>query len=172
MHSRSRRAVPALLVLPLLVLSLLVLSACSGTTEPAASPQPSMTSGPASAPASQTAAPTPPPGTDTGSGSPSVGNSESATTETTTEPNLSIEISLAGGKVTPNGQKFDASVGDVLELTITSDHDDAIHIHGIDVEIPIKAGEPVTQQVTLSAPGSYEIESHHPAKTIGVLNVR
>lgn len=83
-----------------------------------------------------------------------------------------VEITLSGDSVTPNGEKLDVAVGDVLALTITSDHDDEIHIHGIDIEIPVTAGETVTEEVTLEQTGSFEVESHHPAKVILILNVR
>lgn len=83
-----------------------------------------------------------------------------------------IEVTLAGGKVTPNGEKIEAKVGDVITFVITSDHDDEVHIHGIDVEIPVQAGKTVTKQVTLDQAGSFEVESHEPAKVIVVLNVR
>ncbi|MFW6599438.1 hypothetical protein ACQBAU_11585 [Propionibacteriaceae bacterium Y2011] len=111
----------------------------------------------------------------TGTGTaPSSAPSQSAGTATSgaTEQGTVIEIVLSGDTVTPNAEKREAKVGDVITLNITSDHDDEIHMHGLDIEIPVKAGVPTSETITLSEPGSFEIESHHPAKTILILNVR
>jgi len=83
-----------------------------------------------------------------------------------------IEVTLAGGKVTPNGAKINARVGESITFRITSDHDDEVHVHGIDVEIAVRAGQTVERTITLEQAGSFEVESHHPAKVIVILNVR
>ena len=56
--------------------------------------------------------------------------------------------------------------GTILRLEITSDHDDEVHVHGYDIEIPVKAGATVTKDITLDQVGRFEIESHEPALTI------
>ncbi len=45
---------------------------------------------------------------------------------------LTIDITIAGGKVTPNGRKVDAEVGQKVVLNVTSDADDEIHAHADD----------------------------------------
>ena len=93
--------------------------------------------------------------------------------ESTPAEGTTINITLGpDGKVEPNGEKVSAEVGDTITFVINSDHDDEVHIHGIDVEIPVTAGETVTEQVKLETAGSFEVESHHPAKIILILNVR
>jgi hypothetical protein len=54
------------------------------------------------------------------------------------------------------------AIGEVLTLTVTSDHDDELHVHGFDVEKELKAGTPTSVTVTGKQPGVYEVETHHP----------
>ncbi len=77
-----------------------------------------------------------------------------------------VEISLKDGKATPNGDRLTVDKGTILRLEITSDHDDEVHVHGYDIEIPVKAGAKVTKDITLDQVGRFEIESHEPALTI------
>lgn len=110
----------------------------------------------------------------TNSGDPgSNGPSSTGSSSTADDAGTTINITLGpDGKVDPSGKKIDAKVGDTLTLVINSDHDDEVHIHGIDVEIEVTAGETVTKEITLDTAGSFEVESHHPAKVIMILNVR
>ena len=86
---------------------------------------------------------------------------------------LTIPITIAGGQVTPNGQKILASVGQPVVLQVTSDEADEIHAHtgGDGYELEVPAGTPTTGTFTPTSPGSFEIESHHLEKVIVVLNV-
>lgn len=112
--------------------------------------------------------------TDPGTTGPSASSEASGTPageESTAGTTINITLG-ADGSVEPNGEKVDAEVGDTITFVINSERDDEVHIHGIDVEIPVKAGETATKQVTLDTSGSFEVESHHPAKIILILNVR
>lgn len=86
-----------------------------------------------------------------------------------------VDITIADGKVTPNGEKVDVAVGQEVELNVTSDADDEIHAHTDDAagyELEVKAGAPTTGRFTVSSAGSFEVESHHLEKIIVILNVR
>ena len=56
----------------------------------------------------------------------------------------------------------------------SSDIDDEIHAHtgGDGYELEVKAGEPIAGSVTVTSPGSFEVESHHLEKVIVILNAR
>jgi hypothetical protein len=45
---------------------------------------------------------------------------------------------------------------------VTSDHDDELHAHGFNKEVPLKAGQPTTLDLTTTQPGIYEVETHEP----------
>jgi hypothetical protein len=139
----------------------LALSGCtsppSGTASPTATPVVTSASPSASPPASPTARPTP---------------SASGTSQPADQ--LTIDITIADGKVSPNGAKMQVEVGQQVVLNVTSDEHDEIHAHtsddGFSLEVP--AGKKVTGSFTLTSPGSYEVESHHLEKTIVILNAR
>jgi hypothetical protein len=94
----------------------------------------------------------------------------------TAEPtgDLTIDITIADGNVDPNGKKIDVPVGTTVVFKVSSDIDDEIHAHtgGDGYELEVKAGEPVAGAVTVTSPGSFEVESHHLEKVIVILNAR
>jgi heme/copper-type cytochrome/quinol oxidase subunit 2 len=87
---------------------------------------------------------------------------------------VTIDITIADGQVSPNGAKVTVKVGQQVVLNVTSDEHDEIHAHtsgdGFTLDVP--AGKKVTGSFTLTSPGSYEVESHHLEKTIVILNAR
>lgn len=110
----------------------------------------------------------------TGSTAAPAGAAASPAGSAATAAPLTIDITMTGDSVTPNGQKIDAAVGQQVVLRVTSDTADEVHAHtggdGFELEVP--AGKPVTGTFTLNSPGSFEVESHHRAKVLLILNVR
>jgi hypothetical protein len=86
---------------------------------------------------------------------------------------LRIDITIAGGQVTPSGKKITAKVGQQVMLSVTSDAADEVHAHtgGDGYELEVPAGKTTTGSFTLDQPGSFEVESHHLGKIIVILNV-
>ena len=158
---------PAMTRLAAAVLSVagavLALSACTPAPEVAATPSPS-------APTSSSAAPTP---SATG---PSASASPTPTpSETDSDPGaLTVDITIAGGKVEPSGKKIKIATGQKVILKVISDEDDEIHAHtdGDGYELAVRAGKPAKGSFTIDSPGSYEVESHHLGKIIVILNAR
>ena len=88
---------------------------------------------------------------------------------------ITIPITIKGGKVDPSGKKIDVPVGAKVALEVISDEDDEIHAHiGTDdgYSLEVQAGQPARGQFTLANSGSFEVESHHLDKIIVILNVR
>jgi hypothetical protein len=81
-------------------------------------------------------------------------------------------VTVTGRTVTPPPAQVDLPVGQTLTLTVTSDHDDELHAHGFDVEVPLKAGVPATITLTGKEPGVFEVETHEPALTLLTVAVR
>jgi hypothetical protein len=115
------------------------------------------------APGSVSASPSAPASSSSGSGSASPSGQA-----------LTIDITIADGKVTPNAEKLDVAQGTTVTLNVTSDQDDEIHAHtaGDGYELEVKAGQPATGSFVAADTGSFEIESHHLDKVIAILNVR
>lgn len=97
----------------------------------------------------------------------------SAASAVPTEPApKAVEVTLADGKAEPNGQRVELVRGQHLVLTITSDRDDEVHVHGFDLEIPVRSGASVTRDILMDRVGRFEVESHEPVLTLLVLTVR
>jgi hypothetical protein len=133
-----------------LACSALLLAGCS-TATPIAGPTGS-TAGPTGSVASTPAAPTP---------------SASATPEIRV-----ITITLRDGGVSPNAERISLTRGERVLLEITSDRHDVVHVHGLEKEIALEAGDRKRVSLDLDRTGRFEIESHHPARVIVVLQVR
>lgn len=142
------------------LLSCLLVAGCTSAPDPTtAGPAPSA-SGASSAASSAPASPS---------------ASSTAPTGTSAEPSASglvVDITVADGKVTPNGRKLNVKVGEQVTLNVTSDEDDEIHAHigGDGYELEVTAGKPTTGSFTLTSAGSFEVESHHLEKIIVILN--
>ena len=83
-----------------------------------------------------------------------------------------LEVTITGTTVTPPPAQVEVPVGTTLELVVTSDHDDELHVHGFDDEATLKAGVPTTLRLTGTEPGVYEVETHEPALTLLSIAVR
>ena len=104
----------------------------------------------------------------------SAGSSSASTSPSASGQALTIDITIADGKITPNAEKLDVAQGTTITLNVTSDQDDEIHAHtaGDGYELEVKAGQPATGSFVAADTGSFEIESHHLNKVIAILNVR
>ena len=102
------------------------------------------------------------------------GGASSSATPGSSAGALQLDITIAGGNVTPNGQKVDVGVGQPVVLTVTSDTHDEIHAHtgGDGFALEVQPGTPATGTLTLTSAGSFEVESHHLEKVIVILNAR
>lgn len=151
------------------VLATKVLAGCTSAPEETAPP---------TTPAVTSVAPTPSPSVPGTSSSPAPTETpqepEPSAVEETGPEEVAIEITITDGQVSPNGKKLNVEVGQPIALYVTSDEDDEVHAHTSSdgYTLDVKAGTKVRGEFTLTAPGSYEVESHHLGKTIVILNAR
>lgn len=73
-----------------------------------------------------------------------------------------LSVKITGKNVDPAPSQVDLPHGQTLTLTVTSDHDDELHAHGVEVEKELKAGVPTTITLRGDLPGVYEVETHNP----------
>ena len=71
-----------------------------------------------------------------------------------------ITASYVGGEVVTDGVRVESQLGEEVVLRISSDVAEEIHVHGYDVYADIPAGGLVDVPLTLTLPGSYEVELH------------
>lgn len=101
----------------------------------------------------------------TGSPSPSTGGTSSS-------PAAAVSVTVAGGRVVGGVKTLDVAQGDRVQVTVTSDVADEIHVHGVDLHRDIAAGGTQTIDFTANLPGSYEIELESLGLTLVRYNVR
>ena len=154
--ARTRRPVLAAAVLPVL---LPVLVACGGTA-------PASTAG-------STAG-----STTTGTGAASPSSSTSASTSassgsgTASGCGTGLQITVKGSAVTPPPGTTDVKAGCEVDLTVTADRTSEVHVHVVELEKPITAGQPLHVTFTPTQPGVYEVELHDPDLLLVKLAVR
>jgi len=92
---------------------------------------------------------------------------------TNTAGQVVIDIVLRDGKVEPNGTRIDVQRGQTVVLRVISDHDDEVHVH-VDPSVELEVKANVFQQASFvaSESGTFEVEAHHPQRTIAQLNIR
>ncbi len=84
---------------------------------------------------------------------------------------VTVNISLKDGKVTPSGEAVSVAKGGKVTLVVETDKEDIIHVHGHGIEREVKPGETTTIEFTADKVGRWEIESHSPALLIVKLSV-
>ena len=84
-----------------------------------------------------------------------------------------VDIAVRDGKVTPQGDRVEMTVGQKVTLHITSDAHETIHVHSEpEQEFEIGEGDDVEKSFTIDTPGQIAVEAHHLDVTIVQLVVR
>ncbi|NHC15882.1 cupredoxin domain-containing protein [Motilibacter deserti] len=91
--------------------------------------------------------------------SPSTGGGEPGA-PASAEPAKVVTVSVQDGKVVPAPTTVTVKSGDVVRIDATSDQVDTVHVHGIDVELPLDPGVPGELTFVAEPSGSYEVETH------------
>jgi hypothetical protein len=88
------------------------------------------------------------------------------------DPAVEVNVSVRDGKVAPKPHRVDVPQGATVRLQVTSDVDDVLHVHGLDVEEPLDAGRTTTVELTADQPGVFEVETHETELELLQLAVR
>ncbi|HZP12214.1 MAG TPA: hypothetical protein VFB36_07315 [Nevskiaceae bacterium] len=65
-----------------------------------------------------------------------------------------------------------AKEGDDVEIKVTSDQPDELHVHGYDLHTPLKANEPGTLYFKATHSGRFDVELHRSGLTLGALEIQ
>ena len=79
------------------------------------------------------------------------------TTEPTPPEGL-IEVEYAGGGVVGGVGRSSIGRGDAVELRVTADVVDEVHVHGYDLFADVAPGSPATISFVADIPGVWEVE--------------
>lgn len=91
---------------------------------------------------------------------PSTADSSGAGTSSSATSGPTIAMTIAGEKVTPQGQRIKARVGEPVTVNVTSDRAGELHVHSTpEQEFPYAEGT-TTIKVTIDKPGIVDVEDH------------
>ncbi len=98
------------------------------------------------------------------------------TTTTVEEETRTVEVSIAGGMVTPVEERIAVEAGQRVALVIKSDSEGEVHVHsdglGVEHDYPYEPGT-TTCSFTVERPGLVRVELHGPDRQLLVrLEVR
>jgi len=79
-----------------------------------------------------------------------------STTTTIADP---ADVVIADGVASGAGV-FTYEVGDTVDITVISDVDDELHVHGYDLVFALSGGVPLTLDFVADIPGIFEVEVH------------
>ena len=84
-----------------------------------------------------------------------------------------IDVTITGDSVTPNGDRVSVQVNQPIELVVKADAEGEIHVHSDpEKELEYGAGTTTLPAFTIDKPGIVEVESHALEKTIVQLEVK
>jgi hypothetical protein len=82
-----------------------------------------------------------------------------------------FEFVIHDGKRISGPESFRVRQGEHVTLRIESNANDELHLHGYDLKLAIRAGEPATLQFAASRSGRFGIELHKHHSELGALEV-
>jgi hypothetical protein len=82
-----------------------------------------------------------------------------------------FEFVVRDGKRVSGPEAFRVRQGERVTLRIDSNANDELHLHGYDLKLAIRGGEPATLQFAASRSGRFGIELHKHHSELGALEV-
>jgi len=86
-------------------------------------------------------------------------------------PAKAFELVVRDGKPVAGPVALRVRQGEQVTLRIESNADDELHLHGYDLKVRIKAGEPATLGFAATRTGRFELELHKRHAQLGALEV-
>lgn len=84
-----------------------------------------------------------------------------------------IDVTIAGGNVTPTNQQVQAKVKQPIIVRVDSDAADQLHVHSNpEHTFDIKPENGQAFQFTVDVPGKVDVELHHLDKTVATITVQ
>lgn len=78
---------------------------------------------------------------------------------------MTIRVAVQDGVAIVDPERPEVDRGDAVEIVVTSDVADEVHIHGYDLYLPVGDGDAASIQFVADIPGIFEVElesSHLP----------
>lgn len=90
---------------------------------------------------------------------------------TTAGPQV-VAVEVRDGSVVGGARRVAVERGGALDIQVSSDVDDEIHVHGYDLTEPVAAGTAATVSFTADIPGVFEVELEDRHLLLVTLEVR
>jgi hypothetical protein len=87
-------------------------------------------------------------------------------------PAGAIVVRVKKGKVSGVEDTVEIAVGDEVDLVVSSDEPDEVHVHGYDVKDDVGPGEKAEIEFTADIPGEFEVELEEAGQLLFELQVR
>lgn len=85
---------------------------------------------------------------------------------------VTIDISISGGEVTPEGERVTASVGETITFDVEADQAGQLHLHSSPEHLIDYAAGESSHSVVIDNPGVVDVEDHDLGVVIVRLEVR
>ncbi len=84
----------------------------------------------------------------------------------------SFDFVVRNGERAAGPVAMQAKEGDDVEVKVTSDRPDELHLHGYDLHAALKANEPGTLYFKATHSGRFDVELHHSGIALGTLEIQ
>lgn len=100
-------------------------------------------------------------------------SSSDSTSAPPTPSRLTIDVSIAGGTVTPTNADLQAAVNEPILIRVDSDVVDQLHIHSVpEHTFDVEARSGQSFQFSVDVPGQVDVELHELGRTITTIRVQ
>lgn len=82
-----------------------------------------------------------------------------------------MDIVLSQGRVEGGARTLKLKRGETVLLTVTSDADDELHVHGVDKHLQLAPGKTASMEILAEKTGRFTVEVHRTRMTVGALEV-
>jgi hypothetical protein len=86
-------------------------------------------------------------------------------------PTQIVRLSFSGGQAGGAPDRIPVTLGATVEMIVTSDVADEVHLHGYDRSVTVPAGGTVMLSFTAAIPGVFEVELEELGEPLGRLEV-
>lgn len=86
--------------------------------------------------------------------------------------NVTIEVTFKNGQLSPNAARVQVVKGATVTVTVDSEQDLRVHMHGYEEIVDASAGVPVEFSFVADMVGTFELETHDPSKVLAQVVVR
>ena len=83
-----------------------------------------------------------------------------------------IPITVKGGRPVGGIQRPVVKKGRKVAIVVRADVGEVVHLHGYDIERPLRPGRPTRLEFTATIPGRFELELHHPDAVLADVTVK